>query len=105
MGLTSMKLPEKTEKKSFPEVWRNSDKYPYGLKITLDKAILKKLGLTAKDFKSGETVTLEAVAQVYETSDRTSIESGDNQSVSLQITKMGVSKQPKKGNALAKPRS
>ena len=104
MGLVSMELPKKIEKKSSPEVWRNSDKYPYGLKITLDKAILKKLGLTAKDFQSGEVVTLEAVAQVYETSDRTSIESGDNQSVSLQITKMGISKQTKPGNKLAKPR-
>lgn len=104
MALTSMEVPKPkvVETKSQPSLEGSWDKFPYGLRITLNKDALKALGLTAKDFSSGENGSLEATYVVTETSDRTSIENGDNQSVSLQITKLGVTNTPKKGKEVAK---
>lgn len=97
MPLVSMEQPKKKESTYY-------EKYPYGLRITLNKEALKKLGLSSKDFSSGQTGTLEASYTIISTSDRTSIEGGDNMSVELQITGLALSQAKKKSAQVAKPR-
>lgn len=105
MPLVSMEQPKKKESTDKPvEVSSYYEKYPYGLRITLNKEALKKLGLSSKDFSSGQTGTLEASYTVISTSDRTSIEGGDNMSVELQITGLALSQNKKKSAQVAKPR-
>ena len=94
--MIDMKIkPKKSdEKKScgccMPVETADSEPYPYGLQITLNKESLETLGLTADQFQAGAVVTLAATAKVkgIRTSDGDS--SYDN-SVELQITAMDLS--------------
>lgn len=87
MKLVSMKRTEQMEK---PEVAMMSENiYPYGLMLNLCDDDLKKLGI--KDTpKVGTKMTLQAVVEVCCTSEHESKE-GENKSMSLQITDMGLS--------------
>lgn len=63
--------------------------YPYGLRLSLDKDQLKKLGISVKDYEIGDTVTIEAKAKV-ESLSSSSGSSGDYETVCLQITDLSL---------------
>lgn len=69
--------------------------YPWGLRIDLNDDVMEKLGLTAKNFKVGATVTLTAKCTVKEV--RTTERNGKaDQSLELQITAMDIDGKAKK---------
>lgn len=62
-------------------------KYPWGLELTLDESVLRKLGKTSRDFRIGDEIDLPVRVRVtrisaYET------ESGSDESVGLTVTHM-----------------
>lgn len=64
-------------------------KYPYGLRITLEDAVLKKLGLS-KLPEVGQTMGLHAMVKVVSVSDDNGPAGSSELSVSLQITDMAL---------------
>lgn len=91
--LVSMKRVEKKESYSepVPVIERGSrGYYPYGLKINLSEEELSKLKIDVKNVKAGTKVQLSAVGEVTDVSDRYSVESGDSQSMGIQITALSL---------------
>lgn len=67
------------------------DRYPWGLRITLEKEDLAKLGLKASGFKIGQTVAIQAQAKVTSINSRESTGSdGTYQDVGIQIEKLDL---------------
>lgn len=85
MKMVNLKRTEKRE----PEMPVGAEsEYPYGLSICLDSDTLKKLGI--KDLPAvGTKMTIECKVEVCSTSEYAS-KMGVDQSLSLQITDMGV---------------
>ncbi len=87
-----MRTKKEREKYASPEVaGGSSEKYPYGLRIHLEKEDLKKLGLGVEGFDIGDNVILQCVAKIDSLSISMS-ESNKSESVSLQITKVNMEK-------------
>lgn len=77
----------------------SGDDYPYGLRICLDAATLKKLGL--KPLKVGARVTLSGFADVVSCGMSESAEYGESCSMDLQITDLDLSPMDPKSAASA----
>lgn len=96
MRLYDMKRTQDERKDQQPDISVGErESYPYGLRIDLDPESLDKLGLSASEFKAGNTVKLMAQAEVKVV---TQVESEDQESfprsnVELQITSLGLKNQ------------
>lgn len=75
----------------------SSETYPWGLKVTLDKETLTKLGRDAKSFEVGESFTGNVKFKVTSVS-----QESDRSDVGLQITALDMSKPSKVAVADAK---
>ena len=101
MELIDLKRPKKKkgEDEKMPAMEGDGERYPYGLRITLEKEELDKLGIKPNDFDVGVTCSFQAEGKVEEISQReTTREDSERKSISIQITKMAI-KGGKKGNA------
>lgn len=94
MKLTDMHITKKKKKSLGLEVPKSADEapYPWGLKINLETASLKQLKMSTDDFKLGQRVNIQAIAEVVNISESVSKEYPENNEVGLQIVKIGVSK-------------
>lgn len=94
MALTDMKRPKpkKSEMdKMVQPAMVEGDRYPWGLRIRLEKDELEKLGVGAADFKIGQTVTIQAQGKVTSISSRESTGSEKAmQDVAIQIEKVDL---------------
>lgn len=68
-----------------------ADPYSYNTRLCLDKDMLKALGLSPRDFKAGDKVTVEARGHIKSTKMVEGKEYDSNE-VEIQITKIGVEK-------------
>jgi hypothetical protein len=93
----SMKMPKK-KKKVMEMASTLYDEYPYGLGVTLNKDVLKKLKYQSDDFSVGGKLHFSAIANVNSVSKREGSRSDDDysQSVELQITDLKVIKMANK---------
>lgn len=94
MALTDMKRP-RPKKSDLKEMampaMAEGDRYPWGLQIRLEKDELEKLGVSAADFKIGQTVTIQAQGKVTSISSRESTGSEKAmQDVAIQIEKVDL---------------
>lgn len=64
--------------------------YPWGLKINLEKEILKKLNLKPSNFKIGQKVSIEAIGEVNLISQREEGDGYNSSEVSIQIIDFGI---------------
>lgn len=95
MTLTATERKAMTE----PSAVSGALRYPYGLSLNLEEAVLAKLGLTTLP-KVGEPLMLHALVNVTSVrSDET--QDGANRSIGLQITEMGLGPAPAKEEAKA----
>ena len=87
MGLemTNMKIKKKSGKKSISFA-TNSGGYPYGLQISLDKDVIKKLQLEAEDLIVGDSIRFCITARIISTS--IEADEKDISRCALQITDM-----------------
>ncbi len=90
LKVKNMKLTEDEADESKPTAVADSTpKYPYGLSLHLDEIVIEKLGLEKLPV-SGTTITGAFKATVESSSIREDKE-GKHRSISLQITKLGIS--------------
>lgn len=88
--LVSMKLDAKDREKSYPStVAADAPMYPYGLMLSLDNETLEKIG-TGRIPEVGGQVLILAKAKVTSMSSNESEGGQKYQSVSLQITDLGL---------------
>ena len=94
MALTDMKRPKpkksEMDKMAQPAL-AEGDRYPWGLQIRLEKDDLEKLGVSAADFRIGQTVAIQAQAKVTSINSRES--TGNEkpyQEVGIQIEKLDL---------------
>jgi len=95
MSLVSTKLPKRKERDSQPEVAIDSPRFPYGLEITLEDEILKRLGIS-KLPRVGVELKIRAVGSVTSVSENKNARREDRR-VQIQIEKIEVT--PPKGSA------
>lgn len=69
--------------------------YPYGLKLSFEEEDLKKLGISITEMKIGDMINFVNSARITSISSNKS-EDYSNNTLSLQIEKMGLSKPSKK---------
>ena len=81
--------------KTLKEMPMEPEAYPYGLKITLDKEELKKMGMELKDYVIGDTMTYKIKCEVVSMRSNEDMHS-DSESMELQITHMDHNPHPKK---------
>lgn len=65
--MIDLKLPKKSKKEIENELTvtgLESDKYPYGLRINLEREGLKKLGISVSNFEVGGKVKFTCEAQI-----------------------------------------
>ena len=89
----------KVETAKMPEPYY--EKYPYCLRLTLQKEELDKLGLKPTDFKVGGTIDLTAQAEVFTVREvqhlkENGVYDQDSKSVGLQIVKLALGKMTEK---------
>ena|GEM_PF-997730 len=98
MELTNMALPKpkKGDKNaaglSVADAGQET-KFPWGLRVNLEDAEIKKLGLKLKDFDTDTVVRIEAKAEVTRVSEDDTRSNGKTQSLSFQITDMSLLKE------------
>lgn len=88
--LVSTKRETKKETLGKPEPY-TPDPYSYNTRLCLDKDMLKALGLSPRDFKAGDKVTVEARGHIKSTK-MVEGKDYDSNEVEIQITKIGVEK-------------
>lgn len=95
MKLTSMKRTKKnkTENEMAEPVAYDSEDYPYGLELRLEKAEFGKLGLDINDFSIGGTIDIVAKAEITHLSE-SSNKSNAQSSASFQITDLAIKALP-----------
>jgi hypothetical protein len=64
--------------------------YPYGLQIDLQQETLERLKMDVADYKVGDVIYFDVLAEVRSLSSNQS-ETGKSSNMSLQITDMGIS--------------
>lgn len=100
MAMVDLKLPKKKrEEMSKPVPLDDMPEYPWGTKVTLEKACLDKLP-TFKSLKAGDMVTFESLGKVTEVRVTDKDQSREHHTVEIQIQKMGPAK-VKKGSKAA----
>jgi hypothetical protein len=72
----------------------NDPEYPFGLRITLYKEDLEKLGIAGDDLSVGAEVAIEARATVVMYSEEQSVGGEPECTVELQITDMAIGDAP-----------
>jgi hypothetical protein len=92
MALIDMKRPKSKPSKMEAATYDDGEKFPYGLRISLENEELSKLGINVKDLDVGKELTIKAIAKVDRVEDRDSSSGGRNQSASLQIVKLDIEK-------------
>ena len=94
MALTDMKRPKPKKEDAVQGLMPAEvgyDRYPYGLRLTLDTQELEKLGLKASDFKVGQSITINAQGSITSISSyETTGKNGDSQNVGIQIEKLDL---------------
>lgn len=95
MKLTSMKRTKNNKTTdSVPElVAPDTDDYPYGLELRLEKAELSKLGIDIDDFSIGGKVNIECMAEVTNLSESAN-KNNSHSSASFQITHLAIEAMP-----------
>lgn len=97
-----MKRSKAEQEKNSPEVASASkEEYPYGLRVTLNKEELVKLGFKSLP-KVGDKFRIDAEATVESVSASESSSGGDYKSVSLQITDMEMDGDEKEDTSAVK---
>lgn len=92
----------KADKKAESDRWKGDsveemDDYPYGLTVNLDDDTMGKLGLTDKDFDTGEPVMLMAEAVITE--DRINTINGKTRrSMAIQLRKIAITQGDEKAD-------
>jgi hypothetical protein len=68
------------------------EKFPYGLRITLDASVIDKLNLSLDDYTPGTSVKIIAEATVIKTLDEKVIDNSNNapRSIEMQITELAT---------------
>lgn len=94
-GLINMKMEKMEQGPAVPMC--GHQEYPYGLRINLDHESLEKLGLS-KLPEVGSELMIMAKVQVVGTNESESIEGGEYNNLSLQITDMKLEKTKKKSS-------
>lgn len=90
MDLIDMKhSPKEREEESEEAKEQKGPEYPWGLKITLGEDELEKLGL-GENPKSGEEFEIHAKGFVCEERESSSDDYGDDRSVTIQLTSVGL---------------
>ncbi len=70
---------------------RKTEEYPYGLRITLNKKILKKLGISVDDFEIGEDTAFKVKGKIIQLSkNQNEYDDETRESVEIQITNMNL---------------
>lgn len=87
LAYTPKEQKEREDKYSAMPSAYDGPKYPWGLELTLDDSVLRKLGKSSRDFRIGDEIDLPVRVRVtrisaYET------ESGSDESVGLTVTHM-----------------
>ena len=93
MKLKSMELPKKTKAELKPQTipsYEDREKYPWGLKINCDNEILDLLGLNIDSMKIGETVTVEAKAEIMGLAQTEEKDRKRRRRMEIQITHMAI---------------
>jgi beta-lactam-binding protein with PASTA domain len=95
MKLTSLKVTaaeRKEREKRFdkPMAVGGRDEYPYGLRITLDKATLKKLGLKLSSFDVEQCVEIKAYGHVKSLRSSQGTDFDSDTSLEIQITDLAI---------------
>lgn len=95
MKLTSLKVTaaeRKEREKSYskPMSIDGRNEYPYGLRLSLDKATLKKLGMKATAFDVEQCVEIKAYAFVKSIRSSQGTEFDSDTSVEIQITDIAI---------------
>lgn len=89
MKLKSLKMPKEKLRRQMTVEEPERPRYPWGTKLTLDKATLKKLDLKVDNFEIGDTVMVMGKAKITELIKNIS-ESNENERIELQITDMDI---------------
>jgi hypothetical protein len=69
------------------------EKYPYGLRITLNQEQLDKMGIELDGLEAGSEIRLSAVGEICRFESSTCVEDGEEmkrQSLEIQITKLAL---------------
>jgi len=98
MTLINMKKQPKKPKEMSEMMEMEEEKYPYGLRIHLDKDALKKLGITELP-KVGDVVVISAKASVGSVHESEHLVGEVNRNVDLQITDLDVKPESAKKSA------
>ena len=95
MKMIDMKLPKEKKKKTAmleAAPMMADEKYPWGLKIDLNKQSLKALGKNSRDFELGERINVSCVAEVVNLREDQRQGQENDESVGFQIIQMGIGK-------------
>lgn len=95
MKLTSIELAKPhVEEVKTAEPMTNGwyEKFPYGMRITMDTSVLDKLNIDVADYPTGTTVKVIAEATIIRTTDEKSIDdsTGAVRSIEMQITEVAI---------------
>lgn len=95
-NMKSMKLPEKKDddKNEHPICVGSDEKYPWGLRIELNKDSLEALGLSVADFEVSKEISITAKCDVTSVRKEERMEHS-SESVDMQITELAVVKEGK----------
>ena len=85
-GLIDMARTDAEKSEQMPLV--QDEKYPYGLRITLNSSELEKLDVDHSDWAVGETFHIHALAKVVSKSANETEGGGENCCIQLQLTHM-----------------
>lgn len=89
MAYTKAEQKKRDKGMAVPQSFGDGPKYPYGLKLCLDEAILDKLDLDSLP-KVGTRMVLSALVEVCSTSQRQESDGDKVRNLDLQIVKMGL---------------
>lgn len=93
MNLVDMKRPKKSTKEMqrLPTVTDSNEQYPYGLRLTLEKEELGKLGLKVGDFDIGIVCSIQCEGEIVSLRESVGRAGEESGTVEIQIVKMTVS--------------
>lgn len=93
MELIDLKRPKKKKSdKDMPETAGEEDRYPWGLRITLEKEELDRLGIQPNNYDVGAPCSFQAEGKIEEINQRETMGQDSNRkTISIQITKMAIS--------------
>lgn len=94
MKMVDMKRKKKKSKGNMKDTAAslNDEMYPYGLRVSLQRDEIKKLGIDLKNLDVGQKATLMATVEVSEIAEHKSSNMDEySKRVELQITEMNVS--------------